>query len=329
MDTFERERTTKGLRLPHGWCECPEMGAPIDDGFGPLIPCKVPLGRQWVGCVPSSVHFSPQAAVDLAFTSYNVVIGLVVDLTYSDKYYMPQEFVQLGCNYWKEPCRGRNASPDPKAVNSVCHIITQQQADPDFVFEDQVSGEKRKMGVLIHCTHGFNRTGFVVTALLHRRRLAGKLVPLGHTLQIFSQKRFPGIYKDQYVSDLFDYFHEDRPEFVRTPDLPQWKASARGVDDEDDDGGISVEQLHRDAETPRRNGIPFLPDGSPDLEEVGEDVPDELAGVIQRLVWSKVRGNELGQADDAVRFPGSQPVSLERDHVGNITADEYNACAAE
>ena len=43
----------------------------------------------------------------------------------------------------------------------------------------------------------------------------------------FSEARRPGIYKDDYIQSLFEYFHEVRPEAgphaVETPMVPAWK----------------------------------------------------------------------------------------------------------
>lgn len=48
---------------------------------------------------------------------------------------------------------------------------------------------------LIHCTHGFNRTGYMVAAWLARSR--GWVVP--KCLDAFRRAREPGIYKHYYI----------------------------------------------------------------------------------------------------------------------------------
>lgn len=45
------------------------------------------------------------------------------------------------------PCKGKDQSPSPEAVNEVAWIIFSHRAHNP---EDHV---------LVHCTHGFNRTG--------------------------------------------------------------------------------------------------------------------------------------------------------------------------
>ena len=52
----------------------------------------------------------------------------------------------------KVPCVGRGAAPDPAAVNQFFWIVHCFLAVP---------ANARKF-VLVHCTHGFNRTGFMI-----------------------------------------------------------------------------------------------------------------------------------------------------------------------
>jgi hypothetical protein len=42
----------------------------------------------------------------------------------------------------------------------------------------------------------------------------------------FQAARPPGIYKDEYIQTLFEYYHEERNAAVtQTPMLPSWKAA--------------------------------------------------------------------------------------------------------
>lgn len=54
----------------------------------------------------------------------------------------------------------------------------------------------------VHCTHGFNRTGYMIVAAMTRLLAAtGMCVERG--VRRFARQRPPGIYKDHYISDLF------------------------------------------------------------------------------------------------------------------------------
>lgn len=51
----------------------------------------------------------------------------------------------------------------------------------------------------IHCTHGFNRTGFLICAYL-----VEKLdFSIDMAVALFAQCRPPGIYKQDYINELF------------------------------------------------------------------------------------------------------------------------------
>jgi mRNA-capping enzyme len=81
------------------------------------------------------------------------------------------------------PCRGRGQPPQPEAVNDLCwEIRSYMNRCPQGV-------------ALIHCTHGFNRTGYMVASLLARS--LGWVIP--KCLDVFRRAREPGIYKHFYI----------------------------------------------------------------------------------------------------------------------------------
>ena len=58
--------------------------------------------------------------------TYGINVRLVVDLTYSAKYYQKEEFSQLGVTHIKIPCRGRGEVPSPEMVNIFVYTMTEQ-----------------------------------------------------------------------------------------------------------------------------------------------------------------------------------------------------------
>ena len=59
------------------------------------------------------------------------------------------------------PCRGRGQAPQPDAVNEFCWTVT--------AFNQHCQREGLGLWTIVHCTHGFNRTGNTVSALITRR----------------------------------------------------------------------------------------------------------------------------------------------------------------
>ncbi|GFH25537.1 tyr_phosphatase_2 domain-containing protein [Haematococcus lacustris] len=76
---------------------------------------------------------------------------MIVDLTNSHRYYnFANEFPdaeRMQLAYVKVPCRGKGQTPTPESVNEVVYEMYRLLS----YYQDSV--------VLMHCTHGFNRTG--------------------------------------------------------------------------------------------------------------------------------------------------------------------------
>ena len=57
----------------------------------------------------------------------------------------------------------------------------------------------------VHCTHGFNRTGFLICAYL-----VEKLdFSIDMAVALFAQCRSPGIYKQDYINELFRRYADE------------------------------------------------------------------------------------------------------------------------
>jgi mRNA-capping enzyme len=86
--------------------------------------------------------------------SKKVKIGLWFDLTKTERYYNKNIVEEHDCKYVKLPCQGREGAPDVATVDlflKICKAYIQQNP-------------KEIIGV--HCTHGFNRTGFMIVSYL-------------------------------------------------------------------------------------------------------------------------------------------------------------------
>ena len=197
---------------PDGWIEAPPQGAIVRDVF---VPSKAPLSDTWHadGRVPSHRRYGPHEALDMAKqASGGRSVELVIDLTNSSRYYDPAVFDARGASYVKIACVGKDAPPDAVAVQQ-------------FVYEvcKFLSERKGKGLILVHCTHGFNRTGAM---LVHYAQRVAPWPKLNENVKEFATKRPPGIYKPEYVKELFDEYLERRFSTTTDPPLPEWK---RGV----------------------------------------------------------------------------------------------------
>ncbi|KAF5841082.1 protein-tyrosine phosphatase-like protein [Dunaliella salina] len=229
------------LKLPPGWEECPPYGNPVeinkDDGkYFKVIPSKVPLSRSYDRLLKNAAlnHYTINDAISSVEQQFQGRVSLVIDLTKSNRYYdfnrevAPLRTLAGNGGYYTEdtiihckiPCQGHNQSPDTFAVNHAAFEIQRMLSwRPDDY-------------IIVHCTHGFNRTGYVIINTMVR--LASTVgFSIARCLKRFAMARPPGIYKDAYIDDLFRYHHECRAAAqVLTPPVPSWK----GLGDEDDEG---------------------------------------------------------------------------------------------
>ena len=321
---------------PDGWIEAPPQGAIVRDVF---VPSKAPLSDTWHadGRVPDDRRYGPNEALAMAKTaSGGRDVELVVDLTNSSRYYDPKAFDARGCSYVKIACVGKDAPPDAVAVQQFVYEVGK------FLSERAARGGKGL--VLVHCTHGFNRTGAM---LVHFAQRTAAWPKLNENLKAFAAARPPGIYKPEYVKELFDEYLERRFSTTLDPPVPEWK---RGVVKHPDAPPLD------EAEVPPGDlfSVKSNPEYAATLAESlaprpGSGATDELASSRSKttadgnLDGTPMRHDDVlgtavyeGQAReirnvvcylcgvDGARFPGSQPVSLARDNMDTISRHEYH-----
>lgn len=62
--------------------------------------------------------------------------------------------------------------------------------------------------ILVHCTHGYNRTGFMVVSYWLRNHDSFPYLSVKEWIDQFAKVRAPGIYKPEYVTELFKRANE-------------------------------------------------------------------------------------------------------------------------
>ena len=240
---------------PHGWVGAPPIGALVADAF---VPSKTPLDERWSSRVPTDRRYGPEDALRLASEAAGGrKVELVIDLTNSTRYYDPAAFEKRGARHVKVACVGKDEPPDATAVSRFVYEASKFLAE-------RASREKKegKRGgvILVHCTHGFNRTGAALVHYMQRTRPWPKLnehiaefaaarpsaeasgADGGATDPNPNPNRPPsrpapcGIYKPEYIAALFDEYLERRFRTTATPPLPAWKVAG---EDESASGGAA------------------------------------------------------------------------------------------
>uniref|UniRef100_M8CCT6 mRNA-capping enzyme n=1 Tax=Aegilops tauschii TaxID=37682 RepID=M8CCT6_AEGTA len=222
---------------PEGWLDCPAFGEPIDK----IIPSKVPLDETFNESVPPGKRYSSKQVVNKQRKAGRE-IGLVIDLTNTSRYYSPAEWTKQGTKHIKIPCKGRDAVPDNESVNTFVYEV--------MMYLERQKHTKTPKYILVHCTHGHNRTGFMIIHYLMRTRISC----VAEAIRIFAQRRPPGIYKRDYIEALYSFYHEVPENIIVTcPSTPEWKRpsdldlNGEAKPDDDDDNG-DVSPVHNDVE---------------------------------------------------------------------------------
>jgi hypothetical protein len=123
-------------------------------------------------------------------------VRLVVDLCATGRYYEPSA-LPPGVAYHKLVVPGRQLPP-PSAVDEFCAVVSDYLSDPRWP----------NAVVAVHCTHGVNRTGFMVASYLVRRhRLSAR-----EAVHQFTLARFPGMWRQEMLDALHAQYGGPPPE---------------------------------------------------------------------------------------------------------------------
>ena len=302
-----------------------------------FVPSKAPLSDTWHadGRVPDDRRYGPNEALAMAKTaSGGRDVELVVDLTNSSRYYDPKAFDARGCSYVKIACVGKDAPPDAVAVQQFVYEVGK------FLSERSARGGKGL--VLVHCTHGFNRTGAM---LVHFAQRTAAWPKLNENLKAFAAARPPGIYKPEYVKELFDEYLERRFSTTLDPPVPEWKRGgvkhpdAPPLDERRCRPEIySASRVTRSTATLAESLAPRPGSGATTSSRaVAARPPRTATSTAPRCATTTCWERRCTRARrvrfsvvcylcgvDGARFPGSQPVSLARDNMDTISRHEYH-----
>lgn len=132
-------------------------------------------------------------------------IGLWIDLTNTSRFYDKRDVEMENCLYLKLQCRGHGETPSEDQTNTFVNTC-----------QKYINDNPLKV-IAVHCTHGFNRTGFLIVSYMVQCMDCG----LEGALTEFIRNRPPGIYKQDYLKELYRRFEDDE-EAPPAPPLPDW-----------------------------------------------------------------------------------------------------------
>ncbi|XP_028402257.1 mRNA-capping enzyme-like [Dendronephthya gigantea] len=288
------------MSVPPRWQNCPRKSNLIADRF---LAFKTFLDSRYDAEVPEENRW--QLPMLLGYLArYKKTLGLVIDLTNTSRFYNRNDLDDAGIKYIKINCKGHGEAPNVEQTNNFIRTCSKFWND-----------EPEKI-IGIHCTHGFNRTGFLIISYLVQV-LEWSLEAAN---QVFLQNRSPGIYKQHYLDDLCKRY--DESESLQAPELPEWcLEEEEGSDNEAENGG-QENDAGADGSRPdggrKRQRREFKTSEAKFMDGVtGITVaPQPTFGDIQRACQDICGWERSG-------FPGSQPVSMDVHNIGFLNKKLY------
>ncbi|XP_063089271.1 mRNA-capping enzyme isoform X3 [Cavia porcellus] len=136
--------------LCHSFCL---LGMDLPLGGGKFLPLKTMLGPRYDSQVAEENRFHPSMLSNY-LKSLKVKMSLLVDLTNTSRFYDRHDIEKEGIKYIKLQCKGHGECPTTENTETFIRLCERfnERNPPELIG--------------VHCTHGFNRTGFLICAFL-------------------------------------------------------------------------------------------------------------------------------------------------------------------
>lgn len=161
-----------------------------------FVAFKVPLKKELLSTVHEDERFGPEDVIE-RLKDKGKELGLVIDITYTDKYYHKGEFCRKNVEHEKIYTYG-HVVPTDAVVYRFFDVVEK------FIKRNK----KEEMVIGVHCTHGVNRTGYIVCRYMVER--------LGidptEAMDAFKEARGHPIERQNYIDDLLTRKHN--PDYV-------------------------------------------------------------------------------------------------------------------
>ncbi|KAH7636958.1 mRNA-capping enzyme [Dermatophagoides farinae] len=281
--------------LPPRWKNCPRFGEVVANVF---LPFKVPLDDSYSSLLAPSMYFTPTMLVNYGRHN-NINIGLWIDLTFTDRFYDKTLVEKEKIGYVKLKCRGHAETPSPDQTQTFIDLCSRFLVkNPDKI-------------IAVHCTHGFNRTGFLICAYL----VDQENWSIEAAISAFSRCRPPGIYKQDYLNELFRLYGDgDQTAIILAPPLPEWCNEDNHYQDDE----ASVNESYGPGSSSANGNRQQTKVADPFLEGI-----DGIVMVFEQDKITTLRETCTDMCKFKLKgFPGCQPVSLTHQNL-NFLQEEY------
>ncbi|XP_007421845.1 mRNA-capping enzyme isoform X1 [Python bivittatus] len=289
-------------KIPPRWLNCPRRGQPV---AGIFLPLKTMLGPKYDDQVAEEYRFHP-CMLSNYLKSLKVKMGLLIDLTNTTRFYDRSDIEKDGITYVKLQCKGHGECPTPENTETFIRICEH--------FRNKNPTEL----IGVHCTHGFNRTGFLICAFLVEKLDWS----IEASVATFAQARPPGIYKGDYLKELFRRYG-DAADAPAPPPLPEWCFEEDDEEGEEDNYKLGTPESEACSSTSfsGRRRKEHLKLGAVFLEGIS------VKRVIQVTTQPKLGEIQLKCQQfcgwKGTGFPGAQPVSMDEQNIKLLEQKPY------
>ncbi|KAM5227453.1 LOW QUALITY PROTEIN: RNA/RNP complex-1-interacting phosphatase [Ctenodactylus gundi] len=172
-----------GNRIPERWKDYLPVGQRMPGTR--FIAFKVPLQKNFEVNLAAEERFS---VLDLfnKIQEQNEELGLIIDLTYTQRYYKPEDLPET-VSYLKIFTVGHQVPDKDTIFKFKCAVNEFLKENKD---NDKLIG--------VHCTHGLNRTGYLICRYL----IDVEGMRPDDAIELFSRCRGHGIERQNYIEDL-------------------------------------------------------------------------------------------------------------------------------
>ncbi|KAI0978710.1 hypothetical protein GJ496_012012 [Pomphorhynchus laevis] len=284
------------LSTPSFWPECPSVSTSlIADRF---FAFKTPLNSRYDSVLAKSQLFSPKCVIDACQKITKNKIRTVIDLTNSRSYYDPADFTMHGINHVKILCVGHKQCPDQSQISKFIKSCSNTIEN----FPNSVIG--------VHCTHGFNRTGYMICYFLVEQLDFS----LDAAIRLFKEARHPGIYKQDYLNSLIQNLGDADCDIDIDIENPEWRQC-----DDNEEYKVTIKRRKVEAlesttskleeSQPKCQFAIFIPDA---VTLEADQAFHVLKSIRDFINVKKYKG-----------FLGYQPVSMDRMNIEKLRYKEY------
>ncbi|KAG2374678.1 hypothetical protein C9374_010422 [Naegleria lovaniensis] len=216
--------TKKKPKIPKGWVQTePLVGESIPNTM--LIPLKCPLSPQ---IYPAPNNVSLKLLEEYFVTTYGQCIGMVIDLCCVDYYRrndvpleMKYQSFYMNIHHFN---KSSHSSENSKNEGNNSSMISEMDNIVQCI--DKFIEENPQQYILIHCTHGLNRTGFVICYYLLKKKIVNTVED---ALILFKthRKNSCGLYNPFFIDLLFEIFDQTESDMYQSMSYPEPMSHSR------------------------------------------------------------------------------------------------------